>query len=298
MFTFKNSKAQIVVLFFLAFIWGSSFILIKKSLLLFTDLEVAALRIFIAALVLLPFGIRRIKTLSKKDLWYVSVSGFIGTGIPAFLFTIAQRHITSSEASIYNSLTPLFTLLFAFFLFKTNTHWLNFLGIFIGLLGTIFLIAQRTPSNGGFSSSPEYGVLLIMATIMYGFNTNHVKHNLKHIDGITIVSVSFLVMIIPSSLFIISTSFFQKVYYPDFFKALLFVSILAIVCTSFALVVWNKLIKNISAIYASTVTYIIPIFALLWGIFDGEKLIWNHAFAILCIFTGIYLVNYKTKHGI
>lgn len=298
MITFKDSRAQIAVLVFLAFIWGSSFILIKKSLLVFSDLEVAALRIFIAALVLVPFGISRIKTLSKKDFWYVTLSGLIGTGIPAFFFTIAQRHITSSEASIYNSLTPLFTLLFAVFFFKTHSNWINYLGIVLGLVGTIFLITQRTMSNGGFSSSPEYGILLIIATFMYGFNTNHVKHNLKHIDGITIVSVSFLVMMIPSSLFIASPSFFQKVNHPDFLKAFLFVSILAIVCTSFALIVWNKLIKNISAIYASTVTYIIPVFALLWGIYDGEKLIWNHAFAILCIFTGIYLVNYKPKHGI
>ncbi|MCX7862739.1 MAG: DMT family transporter [Bacteroidales bacterium] len=298
MFSLKDAKIQLIVLFILAFIWGSSFILIKKSLIIFSDTEVAALRIFISALVLIPFGLNRIKTLSSRDFWNVVLSGIIGTGIPAFLFAIAQRHITSSEASIYNSLTPLFTLLFAFFMFNTKVHVINFMGIILGLAGAIFLITQRTPSQAGFSSSPEYGILLVVATIMYGYNTNHVKHKLAQIDGITIVSVSFLIMLVPSSLFIFTPTFFQKVSNEYFMTALLYMSILAILGTSLALIIWNKLIKNISAIYASTVTYIIPVFALMWGLYDSEKLHWNHGIAIICIFTGIYLVNYKSKNGI
>lgn len=298
MFSYQKPSFQFFILFFLAFIWGSSFILIKKSLLLFTDLEVAALRIFLSALVLVPFGITRIFKLSKADLLNVTISGLIGTGIPAFLFTIAQKHLTSSEASIYNSITPLFTLLFAYYIFKTRIHYYNIIGVLIGLLGTVFLILQKASSHQGFISIPEYGILLIIATIMYGYNTNFIKHKLKDVDGMTIVSVSFLVMLLPSLFFLTNNSFVQKFNHQLFPSSLLYILILSVLGTSIALVIWNKLIKNISAIYASTVTYIIPIFALIWGYLDNEKFNLNHIVAILCIFTGIYLVNYKSKNGV
>ncbi len=298
MASLKNEKTQLLVLIFLAFIWGSSFILIKKSLVVFTDMEVAAMRIFIASLVLVPWGIKRIYQLSKQDLINITLSGFIGTSIPAFLFTIAQKHITSSEASIYNSLTPLFTLLFAIWLFNTRIHWLNAVGIFVGLIGAIFLITQQNQLQPGHSANPEYGTLLILATIMYGYNTNHIKIRLHHIDGLTIVSVSFLIMLLPALAFLVNPAFFSKISHPHFIQALVYIIVLSVIGTSVALIIWNKLIKHISAIYASTVTYIIAIFALGWGLLDGEKFNINHLISILCIFTGIYLVNYKRKNGV
>lgn len=294
----QNKKFQIAILLFLGFIWGSSFILMKKSLILFSDLELGAIRIFSAGIVLLPFALKRIKNINKQQLYYITLSGFLGSGIPAFLFTIAQKHITSTEASIYNSLTPLFTLIIAVLGFKTKVNRLNILGVLVGLAGTIFLITQRSKEIVGTSDAPEYGLLLVLATIMYGFNTNHVKNNLKDIDGTTIVSVSFVTMIIPVLPFFIHHGFIEKFQSPIFGISLLYALILSFVGTAFALIIWNKLIKNITAIYASSVTYIIPIFALGWGLLDGEIFNLNHLIAIFCIFTGIYLVNFKTKNGI
>lgn len=112
----QNKQFQIAILLFLGFIWGSSFILMKKSLLLFSDLELGAIRIFSAGIVLLPFALKGVKNINKQQLYYITLSGFLGSGIPAFLFTIAQNHITSTEASIYNSLTPLFTFNYCGFL--------------------------------------------------------------------------------------------------------------------------------------------------------------------------------------
>lgn len=294
----QNKQFQIAVLLFLGFIWGSSFILMKKSLLLFSDLELGAIRIFSAGIVLLPFALKRIKNINKQQLYYITLSGFLGSGIPAFLFTIAQKHITSTEASIYNSLTPLFTLIIAVFWFKTKVNRLNIIGVIIGLAGTIFLITQRSKGIVGTSDAPEYGLLLVLATIMYGFNTNHVKNNLKDIDGTTIASVAFMTMIIPVLPFFFHHSFIEKFQSPIFGISLLYALILSFVGTSFALIIWNKLIKNITAIYASSVTYIIPIFAFGWGLLDGEVFNLNHLIAIFCIFTGIYLVNFKTKNGV
>ncbi|MGQ9845916.1 MAG: DMT family transporter [Bacteroidales bacterium] len=298
MSSLQNKHFQIVVLLFLSFIWGSSFILMKKSLLLFSDLELGALRIFSAGIILLPFAIKRIKNINKQQLYYISLSGFLGSGIPAFLFTIAQKHITSSEASIYNSLTPLFTLIIAIFWFKTKVNHLNILGVLIGLAGSIFLISQRSKGVVGTSDAPEYGLLLVLATIMYGFNTNHVKNNLKDVDGITITSVAFMTMIIPVLPFLLNHNFIEKFQSPIFGISLLYALILSFVGTAFALIIWNKLIKNISAIYASSVTYIIPIFACGWGLLDGEIFNLNHLIAIFCIFTGIYLINFKPKNGV
>jgi drug/metabolite transporter (DMT)-like permease len=298
MATLANKRFQIVILLFLGFIWGSSFILMKKSLLLFTDLELGAIRIFSAGLVLLPFAIKRINTINRKQLFYIALSGLLGSGIPAFLFTIAQKHITSTEASIYNSLTPLFTLIVAVFWFKTKVYRLNIVGVLIGLAGSIFLITQRSTGVVGASDHPEFGLLLVLATIMYGFNTNHVKNNLKEVDGLTITSIAFMVMIIPVLPFFFHHGFIEKVHSPLFAISILYALILSIVGTAFALIIWNKLIKNITAIYASSVTYIIPIFAFGWGLMDGEIFNINHLIAIFCIFTGIYLVIYKPKFGI
>lgn len=294
----QNKHFQIAILLFLGFIWGSSFILIKKSLLLFSDLELGALRIFCAGIVLLPFALKRIKNINKQQFYYISLSGFFGSGIPAFLFTIAQKHITSTEASIYNSLTPLFTLIIAVFWFKTKVNRLNIIGILIGLAGTIFLITQRSNGIVGTSDAPEYGLLLVVATIMYGFNTNHIKNNLKDIDGISIASIAFMTMIIPVLPFFFHQGFIEKFQSPIFGISLLYVLILSFIGTAFALIIWNNLIKNITAIYASSVTYIIPIFAFGWGLLDGEIFNFNHFIAIFCIFTGIYLVNFKTTDGV
>jgi len=298
MTSLQNKQFQIAILLFLGFIWGSSFILMKKSLILFSDLELGAIRIFSAGLVLLPFAIKRIKTINRKQFYFIALSGFLGSGIPAFLFTIAQKHITSTEASIYNSLTPLFTLIVAVFWFKTNVNRLNILGVLIGLAGSIFLITQRSKGIIGTSNHPEYGLLLVLATIMYGFNTNHVKNNLKEVDGLTITSIAFMSMMVPVLPFFFHHGFIEKFQSPIFSISLLYALILSIVGTAFALIIWNKLIKHITAIYASSVTYIIPIFAFGWGLLDGEIFNLNHIIAIFCIFTGIYLVNFKTKDGI
>jgi drug/metabolite transporter (DMT)-like permease len=295
---FNNKKFQFFILLLLAFIWGSSFIIIKKGLILFSETEVASLRITLAAIPLLPIGLKRMKTLTKKEFIYVIISGFIGTGIPAYLFSIAQKHITSSEASIYNSLTPLFTLLIAYFFFKTKVHILNFIGVIIGLIGSVFLITQKAEFQAGYSLNPYYGILLIIATLMYGFNTNHLKYNLKNVDELTIISVSFLMMFLPSLLFLSNKQFIEKVNNPMFLQLILYLSILALVGTTTAMIIWVKLIKHISVIFASTVTYFITFFAMGWGLLDNENFNINHLIAVICIFAGIYLVNYKSRNGV
>ncbi len=204
---FSSRRSQLVVLILLGFIWGSTFILIKKSLIVFNSIEVGALRIFITGICLLPFALKKIKSLSKKNLWYIVLSGIVGSGIPVFLFTFAQKYISSFEASIYNALTPLFTLLIAAIFFNISINIFNIIGIIIGLAGSFLLIYQQNP-NLDIANNGLYGILLILATIMYGFNTNHVKYNLKDVDALSITSIAFSSLIIPVSVFIFNSPFF------------------------------------------------------------------------------------------
>lgn len=291
---FKNqNKSSLLALLLLAFIWGSSFILMKKGLLVFNANQVAAIRIFISFLVLIPFVLKSLKKLTPKILLFVTISGFIGSGVPAFLFTTAQEHINSTMAGILNSLTPVFTLIIAVLIFKTKVYWYNVIGILLGFIGAATIVIRSF--SGILNNESIWGLLIVLATLLYGINTNHVKNNLKELDGISITALSFFTVGPFAGIYLLFSDLptaFQK---EGSMLSFLYISILAVVGTAFALIIMNLLIKKLTAIYASSVTYIIPVFAIGWGILDGEIFSWHQAISILFIFTGIYLVNKTPK---
>ncbi|PIP53639.1 MAG: EamA family transporter [Bacteroidetes bacterium CG23_combo_of_CG06-09_8_20_14_all_32_9] len=285
----KRGNGSIIVLFFLAFTWGSSFILMKRGLEIFNANQVAAMRIFLTFLVLLPFAIKRLHQLNPRLLLFVSLSGFLGSGIPAFLFTIAQEHINSTMAGILNSLTPLFTLIIAVLFFKTKVFWYNVIGIILGLFGAASLVINDFSSI--LHGENIYGLLIVLATLLYGFNTNNVKNNLEELDGMGITALSFFTIGPFAGVYLIFSDLSVPFAKPGVWAAFGYISILAIIGTAFALVIMNSLIKKISAILASSVTYIIPVFAIGWGILDKEEFLWRQGLSIVIIFAGIYLVN-------
>lgn len=284
---------QLLVLIFLAFVWGSSFILMKRGLESFDPYQVAALRIGITFLVLMPFAIARLKKLSRKQFWYLAVAGIIGNGIPAFLYTIAQTNVSSSIAGVLNSLTPLFTLLAAVTMFKTRVSWINVAGILAGLGGAILLVLK----DGYLKAGPAdlFGLLIVVATLFYGFNTNHVKHNLADVDGMGIASVAFFIIGPFAVVYLFLSRFWVNLEQPGAWSDFGAIAILAIAGTAFALILWNILIKKLTAIFAASVTYVIPVFALMWGIIDGESINLRQIFGMMMILAGIYLVNKKVK---
>ncbi len=289
----KQSESSIAAFIFLAFIWGSSFILMKRGLEVFNANQVAAIRIFLSFIVLLPFAVSRLHKLNFKLLIFVSLSGFLGSGIPAFLFTNAQEHINSTMAGILNSLTPLFTLIVAVLFFKTKVYWYNVIGIILGFFGAAALVITNFTTI--FEGKNIYGLLIVFATLLYGFNTNHVKNNLKELDGISITVLAFFTIGPFAGLYLLFSdlpSAFEKT---GAWTAFGYITILAIIGTAFALVIMNILIKKLTAILASSVTYIIPVFAIGWGILDGEIFSWHQGLSIILIFTGIYLVNKQSK---
>ena len=285
------------ILTLLTLVWGSSFILIKKGLLYFSSMEVGALRIVITFLFLLPLAYPRIRKVRPRDWKYLILVGIIGSGAPAFLFAMAQVGIDSSLAGILNSMTPLFTMLVGIIFFSLRIRWFNAAGVFIAFVGALGLI---TISGGNtFEFNFRYAIYVFIATLCYATNVNLVKFYLKELDPVTITVFSFILIGLPVMIYLLwATPFLSRFGNQEGIGAGLgYIAILAIVGTGTALIFFNYLIKIASPVFASSVTYTIPIVAVLWGITDDERFSWNYLIYISLILAGIFLVN-KRKDDI
>ncbi len=288
----KTKFRNYIILLFLAIVWGSSFILMKKGLEFFTYTQVATLRLFIAFLSLLPFIIRAFKKVAKKHWPAIIITAFLGNGIPAFLFTKAQTHLESSFVGILNSLTPLFTLLFSIYFFNSKPSKNNIIGIIIGLIGAVILSSFDI---GDVISFNYYTLFVISATLCYAISVNVIRKYLRDLDAISISALSFLFLGPVSGIYVFSSNVIPLLLSEDGIKALIYIIILAVIGTSFAVVIFNKLIKDSSAIFAASVTYLIPIIAIIWGILDGENITTTHIIGSSIILCGVYLVNKKRE---
>jgi len=285
-----NKKAwQWFMLCLLAIIWGTSFILMKRGLLSFSHTQVAALRIFISFVLLIPFLYKRLRRVKRKHIKSLIVVGFSGNGIPAFLFTRAQTEVSSSIAGVLNSLTPLFALLLGLVIFKIEFKWHNLLGVFVGLAGALSLIFYT--SGFTFDVKNMYALLIILATIMYAFNVNEVKQKLADLDGITIAAVSFLFIGPFAGIYLLNSDFTDAINSPGLIRNFGCIFLLALFSSVVATIMFNNLIKYTTALFASSTAYLIPIAAIIWGMLDGETLGLFQISSICLIMCGVYLVN-------
>lgn len=281
------------ILLGLVLVWGSSFILIKKSLIYFTSDEVGILRVVITFLFLLPLAILKIKKIDKRTTWILMVSGIIGSVIPSWLFATAQTQIGSSMAGTLNALTPLFTLIIGVLFFGFKTRWFNVVGVIIGLVGAIGLIMAS--SHNGLEANIKYSLLVIIATLCYAINVNIIKTHLSHLGSLTITALTFFYVGIPLTLYILFASNVPSnlINEPKTLTGLGYLTILSVVGTALALIAFNKLIKTSSPVFASSVTYLIPVVAIAWGIVDGEIFKLSYAIWFTLIILGVFLVNAK-----
>lgn len=287
----NNRWFQFFILLVLAFIWGSSFILMKIGLKSFSSNQAAAIRVFLASLVLLPYSLRNIKHIKKKDVKSILIAGFLGSLIPAFLFTKAQTRIDSALAGMLNSLTPVFTLLVGYVFYKTRIRYIQIVGLILGLLGASGLIAAG--SGLMLENLNTYALFVVLATVCYALNINVVKTNLSHLTGVQITSLSFF-FVGPVALgYLFFTDFGAVAESIGWGYHLGALAILGVLGTAVAMLLMNSLIRHISAVYASSVTYIIPIFAIAWGLLDGEDITIYHLVFMLLILVGVYLINRK-----
>lgn len=277
----------------LVLIWGTSFILIKKGLEVFDPIQLGSLRIIITFLALLPLAFNRFKSITKKDWLILGAAGILGSFFPAYLFAMAQTGLNSSTAGILNALTPLFTLLIAVSFFQFKARWWSYVGIFISMLGTYGLL---TVSGGNaFSFNIQYGILIVIATLFYGTQINIIKTYLSHIPPVTITVFQFFIIGLPAVFVLFGFTNFIELFKtePRVYEGLFYVGILALVATAFALILFNKLIKIANPVFSASVTYFIPLVALIWGFFDNESFNLVFFLWIGLILSGVYLVNRK-----
>ncbi len=282
---------QFTVLMLLAFIWGSSFILMKIGLKSFDSMQTAALRIGFAFLFLLPFAVKHIRKLQKKDVVPLLIAGFIGSFIPAFLFTKAQTRIDSALAGMLNSLTPVFTMVVGFLVFKINVRLTQFIGVALGMLGALGLIASGNEVS--LHNINSYAFFIVLATVCYAFNINVVKTYLTHLSGAQITSLSFF-FIGPLAIgYFLTTDYKLAASTADWQLHLGAIALLGILGTGIAMLMMNTLIRFTSAVFASSVTYIIPVFAIGWGLLDDEVITLLHLLFMGVVLLGVYLINRK-----
>jgi drug/metabolite transporter (DMT)-like permease len=273
----------------LSIVWGSSFILMKEGLTVLSAYQVASLRMLFSGLVLLPFAFRAFKKIPKEKMGIVFLSGFLGNFIPAYLFCIAETNIDSSLAGILNSLTPLFTILVGLSFFKTTINKQKMIGVIIGFIGLCLLFAAG--KNISFQNL-SFASLVLVATFFYGLNVNVVGKFLKNIRSIDIVSVAFAFLIIPSAVILYLTGYFSISFNsPGFREASLAGIVLGVVGTSIASILFYMLIKRSTIIFASMVTYGIPVIAVAWGVYYGESISILQIGSLFIILAGVYIVN-------
>lgn len=279
-----------IMLFGLALVWGSSFILMKMALKELSPIQVGALRMIIAGVVLFVFVGKRFLLIKKRHWLPLFINAMVGTFIPVFLFTYAVRHIDSGIVAILNSLTPLNTLLLGLIFFGFTFVKRQVLGILLGLGATVFLIMQSAQLNP--SDNYAYAWLVVLASIGYAINVNVLKKYLSDLDAVAIAVGNFIIVFIPALIVLGSTDFFQlDLHRPEILKALGFVTILAAIGTALAKIFFNRLVQLSSPVFASSVTYLIPVVALIWGVIDGENIHLTQISAGLMILFAVYLVN-------
>lgn len=288
----NNQQKKWLYLVLLSLVWGSSFILMKKALIGLTPIQLGALRILIAGLFLLMIGFKSLKEIEKRHYKYIFYTAFLGTFFPVFLFAFAVSGIDSSITSILNSLTPFNTFIVGALAFGFTFKKQQFLGIIIGLLGTVLLILKGADLNP--NQNYWLSILVVIASVGYAFNVNIVKKHLSDISALSIVAGNFLLLVIPAFIVLLFTDFFSTFEYTETkLTALGYITILAVLGTGVAKIFYNKMVHLASPIFASSVTYLIPIVAVSWGVLDGEKLDSVQFFAGSIILFGVYLVNKK-----
>lgn len=262
----------------------------KKALIVYSPEQVASMRIFVACLSLLPWVIWRLKGLDKRKLGLLLIAGLAGNGIPAFLFATAQTEMDSSMAGMMNSLVPIIALVLGLIFFKMETNRMQIIGIALGLVGAITLMYD--PAAKFIFNKPTWFIL--SASTLYAINMNVVGKYLRDVPAITVSGVALLWVGPPCGIYLFSTDFVQRTSEHEFaLWAFLSVFTLAVVGTAFALVLFNKLLSIAGTLIASMSTYIIPVFALMWGVLDGEKPEWFRIIGVVIILSGVYLVNKK-----
>lgn len=282
----------------LAAVWGSSFILMKKGMFaddgsaIFSDTQVGAIRMLIAGCVLLPFALRAVRKIKTfKQFLLLGAVGLSGNFFPAFLFTYAETGLSSGFAGMLNSFTPIFTILIGFFIYKIRLTPIQLIGVAIGSVGIVLLMIAG--KNLSMTGTWFHILAIVLATLFYAVSLTTIKYKLQEFKSFEITSLAFLIILLPSIFANFQFGTLKTLQEnPNAWEGLGYISILAIVGTALAVILFNQLISTSSALFASSVTYFIPIVAVLFGISYGEKIGWGQVGSMVIVLSGVFIANY------
>lgn len=259
---------------------------------IFSNLQVGALRMFFAGTVLIPFALRAVKKIKNaSDVWFLLIVGTCGNFVPAFLFTYAETSISSGYAGMLNSFTPIFTVLIGFFIFKVHLTVVQIIGLIIGTIGMILLMyaGKLEPNNGGLI----HVLAIVFATLLYAVSLNTIKHKLQHFKAVEITSIALLLVLIPA---LVANGLFGTISTvqtnPHAWEGLGYIAILGVFGTAFAVILFNQLIASRDALFASSVTYFIPIVAVFIGFYFRETINLGQIASMFVVLLGVFFVNY------
>lgn len=292
----RRIKLQaIILLAVLALVWGTSFILIKHGLEFFTPVEVGFTRIGVAAIALLPVAIYHLRKVNPSQWWKFLASGLLGNLIPAILFAFAGSKLNSAVSGALNGLTPLFTLIVGLLFYKSKIKYAHWIGIGFGLVGAVVLAARKNGIEGLLDIN-GFALFAVLATVCYAFNVYLLKFWLGSYKPIVISSLAIVFSGLPGIFFLFSNSHWVTTAFsnPMAQEAAYGLVILGVIGTALTLICFNYLVQITSPLFASSVTYLIPVVAMLWGIFDNEPVGFSHLIGIALIISGVVLVNRRS----
>ncbi|MBL0309744.1 MAG: DMT family transporter [Bacteroidetes bacterium] len=284
------------IIFLLTIIWGSSYLLIKKGLVAFSPVELASLRISISFLVSLPFAIIALRKISREKYLSVLQIGFFGSGAPGFLFALSMTKSSSAVNGILNSLSPLWTLLIGYYLYKVQISSQKIVGVIIGFLGAVVLVFGKT--GGDFQMEVLYTALPVAATFCYGLSTNITKQKLQNENSLYTTSLAMAFVGLPAFIILMFTDAPAKIYSGTIWLPFMYVMILSLFGTLIAWALYYKLIQRTDALFGASVTYLIPVVAVGWGLFDGEVLSMMQLAGMLLILGGVYFTTSPKAIGL
>ena len=288
----ENNNTKWYLLAFLGAVWGSSFILMQMGLKGVNSVQLGSLRIVFAGLFLLLVGFREIPKIPLHKWKYIALTAIFGTFVPAYLFAIALSKIDGSVSSILNSLTPLNTLLIGILFFGIPVQRRQVFGVIIGFIGCVLLVLSE--NGGNTSENYYYAILIVIASLFYGINVNFIKKYLSDLKPLTISTGNFLIMLFPALLVLYFSDFFAIATDEKVVTSLGFIAVLGIVGTGFSNILFFRLIQLSSPVFASSVTYIIPVVAFLLGFFVmDETLSLLQGLGALIVLVGVYFSSRK-----
>lgn len=288
-----------LILIVLSLVWGASFFLIDKSMQpvegihVFSPYQLGSLRTVIAGLVLMPIALRNLRYLDKKNTPFLIAVGLCGNFLPAFLFPMAETEIQSAVAGLLNMGTSVFVIIFGWLFFNDKITKVQLLGFSLGVLGLTLILFQSIDAN---ANNFFYAIYIVIATACYATSLSLIKHRLQHLKPEVITALAFFIIFVPALLSAIGTGAFPAFQFTGpGSHSTIYLLILSVLGTAVAVLLFNQLVAIATPLFTSSVTYLMPVVALILGLSNGETFPPLNYLWMLLIFAGLYFMGKKPQ---